>query len=360
LPISPRLDSGLYFRIRNLVRNSNEFIFFGTFSINVRSGIIKEIAQKKTDIPELPIACLLPPPTDFIIWNFSLRSQLHTVYNIPYSRGPEIQQEIANDPKPAFRVLDSLWSQGRNLSTRNSVLSNIRNIATLYQNGIITFLEPNTHAKFIVSENNVYEGSGNLTMYGLEVNVEVYNFYSNKNPRVYDYAWRSYRDFLIDYLSKFVNWKDGANYLGNAKQLSNQISQFVNSLGMRFNPTITQEKIEIINEILRKFSFTRSDIWMFSGHIRILKDDFLLRLVNANLFTIRNQMFQWRDKKLEEEILAHLHERLEISARLLKHVITDLSEFKKTSEFMTDYERKYEERLIESARIFLKLIQRRK
>jgi len=353
MPISPRLSGRLYADISRLVNRAADFIFFGTYSINVDYGVINRIVQRKQSEPELLVACLLPPPTDYIVWDFSLRHQFARAYNLPYSTGPEISEAIAQNPVPAFNILGSLWSQARSRGYRTIpyrvVLDHIRTIGELYRNGIITLLEPNTHAKFVASESNIYEGSGNLTRYGLEVNVEVYNFYPRSYPRIYEFAWRSYHSFLLDYLSRFVSWKSGATYLQNAQQLGNEISSIVSALGIRFNPKISSEKIfEVLNN-RNKISSIRSNLWMLSGHLGLLKVDFLLSTSLSVLNEVIGQMFVWQGKDVEKDIVEKLHKMLETATGLLTRAKAMVYEFKEPKETMADYELENEEKVIASA-----------
>jgi len=284
MPISPRLDRRLYFKILNLVNNADRFIFFGTYSVSVDYGVVKRILERKQSRRSLMVACLLPPPTDYVLWDRYLRREFIRAYGLSYTAGPELSEAVANDPQPAFRILERVWGRS-STSSRGymsrlryySVIRHIETIGSLYRAGVSTFLEPNTHAKFVVSESDIYEGSGNLTRYGLEVNVEVYNFYPAwRSRRVYEYAWRSYQEFLIDYLSRLIDWKIGENYLRYAQQLGSVVASIVSSLGIRFNPEITRDKISHISKVRVEISTLRSNVWLLSGHVEVSKFDFLI------------------------------------------------------------------------------------
>lgn len=354
MPISPRLSGRLYTKVSRIVNNARKFIFFGTYSINVDYGIIGQIIQRRRSEPQLTVVCLIPPPTDYIIWDFSLRRQFMNAYNLPHTAGPELSEAIARDPTPAFNILNNIWSLAQSRRYRTLpyriVLDHIRTIGELYRNGIIVLLEPNTHAKFVVSESDIYEGSGNLTRYGLEVNVEVYNFFSRtRYPRVYEFAWRSYHHFLLDYISRFVEWKNGANYFQNAQQLGKIVVNIGLSLEVRFNPKISSEKINKILDNRNKLTSVRSNLWMLSGHLELLKVDFLLSLALGVMNDAIGQIFVWREKEIERNIVDSLHKSLEISKILLTNAKELISKFDELKKFMTDYELENQEKIFKTA-----------
>ena len=133
MPISPRLSRRIYPGITDLIDNCRDFIFFGSYNIALTSGVMRRIIDKKRNNNAMLVACLLPPPTDFIIWDFSLRPRLHQAYNIPNTKGPRINEEIANNPVPAYALLDSLWSSNQAIRSRNQITDKIIQISRLYQ-----------------------------------------------------------------------------------------------------------------------------------------------------------------------------------------------------------------------------------
>jgi len=358
MPISPRLSGRIYPRITDLIDNCRDFIFFGSYNIALTSGVMTRIIQKKRNNGTMLVACLLPPPTDFILWDFSLRSRLHQAYNIPNTRGPRINEEIANNPIPAYALLDSLWLGNQNIRSRNQITQKIRQVSRLYQEGIIVMFEPNTHAKFIASDYSIYEGSGNLSHYGLAINVEIFNFYPRRVPGVYDYAWSSYEDFLINYLSNYLEWKIGANFLRNAQQLGTSISQFINTLGLRFNPRIYSEKIYEIQDVLSNVIDKRPEVWMMSGHKNALRIDFLLRIVSDVLYDARGTMYEWRDKEVDDTVVSDIHNKFDLCRKLLAHVNDLISEHESVSDRLVDYEVKYGEKIVEEVSRFLSYLKK--
>jgi len=364
MPISPRLDRRLYRRISDLVNSASRFIFMGTYSINVDYGIVDKVIRKKQVNQDLMVCCLLPPPTDFVLWDPILRRQFMQAYGLQYgSPAFELSEAISVNPQPAFNILERIWTQGHSRGQRRlryrSVLDHIHAIASLYSAGIVTLLEPNTHAKFVVCESNIYEGSGNLTRYGLEVNVEVYNFYPDKYPGIYSYAFRSYRDFLLDYLARLIQWKLGENYLRNAQQLGNTVSNLISSLGIRFNPKISREKIVHILENRIKLSSLRSSIWMLPGHIGISRADFMLSQSYNVLGGVLGELLAYQEKEVEKEIIERLHKEIEICTALLSLAKETISKFKDPEEEMAVYEKKYNEAMVKAAEVFLEFLQKK-
>jgi len=364
MPISPRLDRSLYRRISNLVNNANDFIFMGTYSINIDYGIVDKIIHKKRDEQNLLVCCLLPPPTDFVLWDPILRRQFIQAYSLQYGSPTfELSEAISVNPQPAFTILERIWSQAQSRGQRRlryrSVLDHIQAIASLYNAGIVTLLEPNTHAKFVACESNIYEGSGNLTYYGLEVNVEVYNFYPSKYPRVYSYAFRSYRDFLLDYLARLTQWKHGENYLRNAQQLGNTVSSIISSLGIRFNPKISREKIMRVLESRIKLSSLRSSVWMLPGHIGISKIDFMLSQSYNVLGGLLGELLVYQGKEVEREKIERLHKEIETCTILLSLAKQTISKFKDPQQEMTVYEKEHDETMIKAAELFLEYLQKK-
>jgi len=353
MPISPRLSGRIYPRITDLVDNCRDFIFFGSYNVALTSGIMRRIINKKRNNNAMLVACLLPPPSDFIIWDFSLRPRLHQAYNIPNTRGPRINEEIANNPVPAYALLDSLWTENRANRALNEITGKIGQVSRLYQEGIIVMFEPNTHAKFIASDYSIYEGSGNLSTYGLTVNVEIFNFYPRRVTGVYNFAWSSYEEFLINYLSNYVEWKIGVNFLRNAQRLGDTISDFVNALGLRFNPRIYSEKIYEIQDVLTNVIDNRPEVWMMPGHKNALRIDFLLRIASDVLYDARGTMYDWRDQEVDGAVVNDIHNKLDLCSKLLVHVKNLISEHESYSDRFADYELEYGEKITSEASRFL-------
>jgi len=322
---------------------------------------MRQIIQKKQNNQNLLCACLLPPPTDFIVWDFRFRRQLLSTYNLPSGAGEQLSEEIANDPIPAYTLLDNFWTQYRQRSGRapsNQVLTSIRNIARLFREGIISILEPNTHAKFVATDNGIYEGSGNLTRFGLEVNVEVYNFYPVQYQRIYDYSWRSYETFLIDYFTRFVSWKSGATFVQNARLFRNEVIDIMSKLGLRFNPRIPSEKIFEVSDIYNRACSLRTELWMINGHVNDLKMDFLLKNALDIIYNARSMMFEWRDEEVDSKVIDDIHNKFKISSLLLENVKKIIPKTEKESNIMTEYEMEYGGKTVMAADAFLKYLKR--
>lgn len=335
-----------------MVNDARDFIFFGTYSINPDLGIVRRIIEMKMRRPNLYVICLLPPPTDYVLWDYALRREFERTYNVTGSR---LFEAIAQNPIPAFTILDRIWNQahgGRSRLPYQKVLNHIRTIGEFYSAQIITLLEPNMHAKFIVTESNIYEGSGNLTYYGLRVNVEVYNFYSSRGA--YNYASSSYYNFLNDYISRFVEWKSGSNYLRYADQLSNTVSTIVSSLGIRFNPTVSNEKIRKLTEAREKLSITRSDLWMLPGHLGLSKVDLLLSAGESIISEVISQLYQYRSRELKDKNVEEIHGSLELASKLVLRIKKMLSEFKREDAY---YEKEYLPEITELAVKFKSYLQ---
>jgi hypothetical protein len=288
------------------------------------------LSRKSKRIRTLLAACLLPPPTDFILWDFSIRNRILQAYGLSSLNQIEFARIMAVNPQPAYSVLDSIWTQRRPNSFQRSLLAHIEKIAELYQNQIITFLEPNMHAKFVASESDIYEGSGNLTYFGLRVNVEVYNFYPRNaaGGRVYQYAISSYVNFLRSYLTDFVKWKSGQHYLSNASQLGAQIEQIATQFNIRFNPKVTREKIDALTEAREKLLFSRSELWQLPGHKLLLKLDFSLSQASFIAQNVVSNLWRLLDKEVEEDKASEIMKDLETVGLVVKGVAPILRELK--------------------------------
>lgn len=359
MPICPRLAGTIYPRLTSLVASANEFIFFGTYSLSVDRSILNRIINKKQRKPDLLVACLLPPPTDFILWDFSIRSQIYQAYQQLYQQSVLSPEELARlmaiDPQPAYSFLDNLWVQRNPNSFQRSLLDHIQKIAELYQNQVIVFLEPNMHAKFVASESNVYEGSGNLTRFGLKVNVEVYNFYPRTaaGGKVYEYAVSSYIDFLSNYLTNFVDWKSGRFFLRNAQQLGTRILSIAQNFGVTFNPKVTREKIELLTEAREQLSASRSDLWQLPGHKLLLKLDF--GLSQADIIAQRTIAKLWalNNQEIEKETSVSIMKDLEVVASIIRQVAPLLEEIRpEPYEYYSWYEKEYLQKVVMDAMRF--------
>lgn len=352
MPISPRLSGRLYGRILNLIRSADEFLFFGTYSISIDRGILNQITRQRQNNQELLVACLLPPPTDFILWDFTVRGHLLRAYGLTGGSHIDLALVITENPQPAYAVLDNLWNQSRAAASQRKVISHIRRIGDLYSNGIVVFLEPNMHAKFVASDSNIYEGSGNLTLYGLTVNVEVYNFYPRRYGRVYNYASRSYLDFLRTYLANFIDWKLGSRYLTSANQLGARVERIANSFGIRFNPKVTREKVDILAKAREQLTVARSELWQLQGHKLILNLDFSLRLAYLEIQTALAKLWRQIDKEIESDLTRDIEKDLENASHATKQVAQVLKELKaEKTEHLSWYESEYlDKNLIEAKR----------
>jgi hypothetical protein len=353
MPISQRLSGNIYSKLTDLVTNSTSFIFFGTYSMSVDRSILSRIVYQKQNNPNLLVACLLPPPTDFILWDFSVRRQLLNAYGLSSSNPVDLARIMAENPQPAYAALDALWNQSRGGASQRNVTSHIRRIAELYSNNIITLLEPNMHAKFVASESNIYEGSGNLTHFGLRVNVEVYNFYPRTYEGIYRYAISSYVSFLRVYLVNFVDWKLGNNYLINAHQLGTRIEQIASEFQVRFNPKVSREKIDALTKTREKLSVARSELWQLPGHRLLLKIDFLLSQANLIGQRVLSTLWGLVDKEMDKETAAIVMKDLEKVSSALKQTVPFLKDLTgETSECKLWYESEYLEKSIAEAHRF--------
>jgi len=352
MPISPRLSGGLYRRILNLVRSANDFLFFGTYSIGRDYSIIDQITMQKQNNAALLLACLIPPPTDFILWDFSVRGHLLRAYGLTGANQVDLARAVAQNPQPAYSILENLWNQSRAHGSQRAVISHIRKIGELCSRNAIVFLEPNMHAKFIVSESNIYEGSGNLTRYGLTVNVEVFNFYPRRYEKVYQYALSSYADFLADYLANFVDWKLGSRYLTCANQLGNRVEQVANSFRIRFNPTVNPEKVNILRDSRDKLIAIRSELWQLKGHKLLLNLDFSLSLVQRQIQSVLSRLWEQKEKEIEPDTLDSIYKDLGTIKNAANHVGSELKELKADKENLSWYEAEYLEKNLAEAKRF--------
>lgn len=324
MPIKPRGHADIYTRLRQTIKNAQKFIIFGTYSINTDYSIVRSIVDRKRGSPNLFVCAFIPPPTDFIIWDPTIRRSFANAYGFPPNVQEELNEAIALNPVPAFQVLEQIWQQARSRRRYYQVVRHIIQIFDLWNNNIHVLLEPNTHAKFIMTDREIYEGSANLTRYGIEVNVEVYNFYPKKYPRIYEYAFRTYRTFLIDYINKFVRWKDASNYVNNANLLGQTIFDVINNLQLKFNPSVSMEKINKIRTARIYLNKIRSDMWMLPGIKEIFKNDMVLSIIDKNLsgiigilYDILNKEKEYADKNTKE-ILNKINKKLEINVEGIK------------------------------------------
>jgi hypothetical protein len=240
------------------------------------------------------------------------------------------------------------------------VISHIRRIGNLYSNGIVVFLEPNMHAKFVASESDIYEGSGNLTLYGLTVNVEVYNFYPRRYGRVYYYASRSYFDFLKTYLTNFVDWKLGSRYLTHANQLGARVEQVANAFGIRFNPKVTQEKINILAKAREQLTGARSELWQLRGHKLLLNLDFSLRLAYFEIQSVLTKLWRLREKEIELDLASDIEKNLEKTRHAIEQVAHMLKELKaEKPEYLSWYESEYLDKNLVEAKRFQEYLAKR-
>jgi hypothetical protein len=348
MPVSQRLSGNIYSKLKNLVTTAKEFIFFGTYSMSVDRSIVKRIIQQKQSNPRILVACLLPPPTDFILWNFALRRDLLNAYGLMSSNPIELARIMAENPQPAYTALDRLWNQSRAGTAQRTIISRIRNIAELYSNNIVSLLEPNMHAKFVATESNIYEGSGNLTYFGLNVNVEVYNFYPRTygTGGIYRYAISSYVDFLESYLANFVDWKMGGKYLNNASQLGTRVEQIANQFRVRFNPKVTSEKINTLTKAREQLLMARSELWQLPGHRLLLKLDFSLSQASTLAQRVLSELWGLIDQEIEAEKAAIIIKELETIASSMKKVSPILKELQENSEYQSWYETEYLQKVV--------------
>lgn len=197
---------------------------------------------------------------------------------------------------------------------------------------------------FVASESNVYEGSGNLTYFGLRVNVEVYNFYprTSAGGRVYQYTVSSYVDFLRNYLTNFVDWKSGQHYLSNARRLCARVEQIATQFNVRFNPRVTQEKIDILTEAREQLLVSRSELWQLAGHRLLLKLDFSLNQAEIIVQSTITKLWALNNQEIEKEMSTSIMKDLEVVATNLKQVAAVLKEIRlENYEHSAPYEKEY-------------------
>jgi hypothetical protein len=352
MPISPRLSGRVYRRVKDLIDVANEFLFFGTYSLSIEQGILNTIIQRKQANPSLLVACLLPPPTDFVLWDFTIRGQLLRAYGLTGSDQVELARLIAENPQPAYTILEGLWQRSRSLTAQRGVISHIRKIADLYSNNIVTFLEPNMHAKFVASESNIYEGSGNLTQYGLKINVEVYNFYPRKYENVYRYASSSYKSFLSAYLANFVDWKAGARYLTHANELGTHIEQVATAIGIRFNPKVTRQKVDTLSKAREDIATTRSELWQLRGHKFLFALDLSLSIARSEIQSAFSKLWTTEEKEIEAELADDIEAKLKKISYTLSQISQALKKLSEKAESLAWYESEHLDKNIEEAKRF--------
>jgi hypothetical protein len=360
MPICPRLSDRIYPKLLNLVKASNEFVFFGTYSINVSSGIVKSIIQQKNNNQNLFVAGLLPPPTDFIVYDFRVKKDILQAYGLTSLNQIEFAHKMATDPYPAYSVLDSIWKTRSPSGSQYALLDHIKKIAQLYSNHIIVFLEPNMHAKFVFSESNLYEGSGNLTHSGLRVNVEVYNFYPRTYEGLYRFASSSYLEFIKSYLDEFTTWQYGSNYYERANQLGTKIEEIAEKFRVRFNPKVTPEKIRLINDAYEQLSEVRSKLWRLPGHILLSKLDFSLNIAEKNSQRIIAELWSLNNQEISKEISIKIMENLDTISQVIKKPAVILKEInQQPDEYLSDYESEYLKKVMIEAEGFKKYLLKR-
>ncbi|MCD6448402.1 MAG: hypothetical protein J7L58_05095, partial [Thermoplasmata archaeon] len=122
-----------------MIRNATNFIIFGTYSINTDYSIVRMIIDRKRSFPNLFVCAFIPPPTDFIIWDFSIRREFIRAYNLPSNAQEELNEAIVINPIPAFQVLEQKWQQSqtrRPIGRYSQVLRYIRQIFYLWNENI--------------------------------------------------------------------------------------------------------------------------------------------------------------------------------------------------------------------------------
>lgn len=354
MPICPRLSNRIYPRLSNLVKATNEFAFFGTYSINVKTGIVKAIIQQKNDRPNLYVAALLPPPTDFILYDFSVRRQIIQAYGLTSLNQTEFAQLMATNPAPAYSVLDNVWRTRNPNGSQSALLAHLEKIAELYSNQIIVLLEPNMHAKFVVTETEAYEGSGNLTYSGLRVNVEVFNFYSQG---AYWWAASSYIDFLNEYLSRMTNWQYGSNYVERANSLGTRVTEVAEKFQVKFNPKVYTEKIEQISDAYDQLLVCRSNLWSLPGQEFLTKIDFSLLIAQNNAQSMIAKLWSLREQEIEKERSIEIMGKLEVISGIMKKAASTLKEAsEKLPEYKTGYEQECGQGILKTAEGFKKYL----
>jgi molybdopterin-binding protein len=354
MPICPRLSNRIYPKLSDIVKASNEFAFFGTYSINVKSGIVKAIIQQKNDKPNLYVAALLPPPTDFILYDFSVRKQILQAYGLTSLNQIEFAQVMATNPVPAYSVLENVWRTRRPNGSQSALLAHLEKIAQLYSDQVIVLLEPNMHAKFVVTESEAYEGSGNLTYSGLRVNVEVYNFYKGG---AYWWAASSYIEFLSEYLSRMTNWQYGSNYVDKANELGTRVAGIADRFQVKFNPRVYTERIEQIVDAYEQLLICRSNLWSLPGHELLSKVDFSLSVAENNAQSMIAKLWSLNNQEIEKELSVEIMKRLEVISTITKKAALTLKEAsEQMPQFKSAYEQEYGQRIIKTAEGFRKYL----
>lgn len=261
MPFSPRLDTSIFDGVNSLIDTANEGIFFGTWNLTIRNATIEAIFKKNEKLT-YGSCVLLPPPTDSLI--FSNIKEIIKLYGLTYkiidnkkgyySDGTIIEKGwmpahelfviLAREPRPILKYLfETTWKNFKDFTQWKyyapQPVKHMYYIFKLLENGILTILEPNTHAKFLITEKGVYEGSGNFTDWGMSLNAEVYSFYLFGNIPTFP---RTLSCFNVDKKTIIGNYE---------KVFNDYFNNFLKQLEFQ---KLTQDCIEILNEDYDDFS----------------------------------------------------------------------------------------------------------
>jgi hypothetical protein len=174
---------------------------------------------------------------------------------------------------------------------------------------------------------------------------------------VYQYAAKSYVNFLYDYLKNFVDWKLGSRYLTRANQLGQRIEQIATAFGIKFNPKVTQEKINALMKSREKTAIARSELWQLPGHKLLLNLDFSLSMAELQIREVLASLWKQREKEIESEQADSIEKDLEKIILSLKKVGYALKNPEgETTAYLSWYEKEFLEKNLEEAQRFIEYL----
>lgn len=352
MPISHRLDDSIIKGVLELIDSSKLGIFFGTWNLTVHNDAVEAIIGKTKSL-KYGASVFLPPPTDLILYEPRLRNEALRLYGITKRGSDKYVSDGKIVPRGDYSyadlfliysehplpLIDYLYKNVWKIYDFNSwnyfapkPVKHMYYLRKLFENKILLLLEPNTHAKFLLTENGLYEGSGNFTYSGMKLNVEVYAFYLFNKKSLSDVVSfnidkdsvvKSYQEIFydrIDYLQKDVEFIKNCNKL--AKKLK---SLFETQVGADSDKLISE-----IDNLLLELGRLRRTVWSKKGAMANILRDMPFSFSNQTLNNVKFQITLRKDKrdyskikeslqrarkiiescpKIDEEIAGYLHKK---------------------------------------------------
>jgi hypothetical protein len=158
---------------------------------------------------------------------------------------------------------------------------------------------------------------------------------------------------LRNYLTNFINWKSGGFFLQNAQQLGNRVQNIAQNFGVKFNPRVTQEKIDQLTRAREQLSDLRFQLWQLPGHKLVLKLDFSLSQADDFAQRTIGTLWESNNKEIETKESERIIKDLNVVSLNIKQIAPSLREAgQNPKQYFSDYEREYLEGINNEAKRF--------